>query len=427
LQVPDEILDTYNLRPLIHNGYLYVEIAKGMYGLPQAGKIANDLLAKRLARKGYYQCRHTPGLWKYAYRPIQFSLVVNDFSVEYVGKEHADHLHTAITDHYDCSVDWTGSLYCGITLAWDYTNCTLDISMPGYVAAALHHYHHDPPSHRQDSPHPAAPKQYCVRIQLIEPVDTSPILDEAQRCVIQQIIGTFLYCARDVDPTMNVALSSLSSKQSKATTLTQARINQFLDYAATHPDATIQFYASDMQLKIHSDAGYLNEPKARSRTGGHFYLGNQLPTPDVHNRAVLNPTGIPKHVVGTASEAELGSIFVMSKEGIPIRTTLEELGWLQTATTITTDNSTAAGVSNNAVKQTRSKSMDMRFYWIQDRIDQNQYIVIWAPGSTNKADYYTKHHTPSHHRRMRPIYLFSQSHPITHAALFTFRSTARVC
>jgi hypothetical protein len=63
-----------------------------MYGLPQAGIIAQELLAKRLKEHGYSQSKTTPGLWKHKWQPIIFSLVVNNCGVKYVGKEHAQHL-----------------------------------------------------------------------------------------------------------------------------------------------------------------------------------------------------------------------------------------------------------------------------------------------------------------------------------------------
>ena len=81
---------------LVHNDYVYIEILRGMYGLPQAGIIANQFLTARLAPHGYYQCRHKQGLLKHKWRPILFSLFVNDFGIKYVGKQHADHLIAAI-------------------------------------------------------------------------------------------------------------------------------------------------------------------------------------------------------------------------------------------------------------------------------------------------------------------------------------------
>ena len=91
-QIPQRIMALYKLAPLVHNGAVYVEIRKGMYGLPQARLSAQILFKKRLAREGYTQSSTCLGLWKHTWRPTTFSLIVDDFGVKYVGKEHADHL-----------------------------------------------------------------------------------------------------------------------------------------------------------------------------------------------------------------------------------------------------------------------------------------------------------------------------------------------
>ena len=72
--IPQEIIDRYNLMAIAHDGWVYMEIRKGMYGLPQAGKIANDLLTTRLAKHGYYPSKITPGLWHHERRPTKFTL-----------------------------------------------------------------------------------------------------------------------------------------------------------------------------------------------------------------------------------------------------------------------------------------------------------------------------------------------------------------
>lgn len=407
--IPDEIIQEYNLLPLVHNGYIYVRIDKGMYGLPQAGIIANKLLAKRLANHGYYQSPFTAGLWKHNHRPIQFALVVDDFGVDYTGKEHAIHLLEALQQHYECSTDWNGTLYCGVTLKWDYKNRTCDLSMPGYVQTALTRFDHPQPSRPQYAPFKANAPQFGTKIQLTDPIDDSPLLSKKQVKRIQSIIGTFLFYARAVDPTMSVALSALASLQSKATEQTNTAITQFLDYCATNPNATIRYQASDMQLKIHSDTGYLNEPKARSRVGGHFYLGNNNEDTGFHNGPILNPTGVLRHVVSSAAEAEVGGIFVNAKEGTVLRTILADMGWPQHATPLQTDNTTAHGIANDTIKQQRSRAMDMRFHWLRDRSDQGQFRIYWAPGAYNLADYFSKHHPPSHHQRMRSKFLLTNS------------------
>ena len=122
----------YTLDTNARDGFVFLEIQRAVWGLPQAGILANQLLRKRLKPHGYYECVNTPGLWQHATRPITFSLVVDDFGVKYVGKEHADHLISCLKQEtYKLTEDWAGDLYCGISLRWDYVRRTLDISMPG--------------------------------------------------------------------------------------------------------------------------------------------------------------------------------------------------------------------------------------------------------------------------------------------------------
>jgi hypothetical protein len=95
---PEEIIQKYNLNDMAVDGWVYIEIRKGMYGLKQAGLLSNQLLQTRLAPFGCYPARHTPGLWLHKARPISFNLVVNDFTVKCVGKQHAEYLGTAFCE-----------------------------------------------------------------------------------------------------------------------------------------------------------------------------------------------------------------------------------------------------------------------------------------------------------------------------------------
>jgi hypothetical protein len=120
-----------------------------MYGLKQAGLLANKLLQTRLEPFGYYPARHTPGLWLHKTRPILFTLVVDDFAVKYVGNQHTEHLGNALLQAYELTTDWSATVYSGMTLKWDYDKRTCDISMPGYVSNVLSKFQHDSPKHPQ--------------------------------------------------------------------------------------------------------------------------------------------------------------------------------------------------------------------------------------------------------------------------------------
>jgi hypothetical protein len=157
---PKWIEQQYKLDEHAQNGFVYLRMERAVWGLPQAGILANKLLRKQLAPHGYYECINTPGLWRHEWRPITFTLVVDDFGVKYLGKEHADHLVASLKMKYKLVEDWAGDLYCGIKLHWDYDARTLDISMPGYVRRQLLKYKHVTSSRPQHCPHSPEPKKY---------------------------------------------------------------------------------------------------------------------------------------------------------------------------------------------------------------------------------------------------------------------------
>jgi hypothetical protein len=188
---------------------------------------------------------------------------------------------------------------------------------------------------------------------------------------------------------------------------------QLLNYCATHPEATVRYKRSNMILHVTSDASYLSASEARSRVGGYFFMSDDIgpdnPKPDepappfngpIHINSLIMPA-----VMSSAAEAELGAIFYNAKDACAFRTTLQDLGYPQPATPIQVDNACAVGLANDTIKQKRSKAIDMRFYWVKDRVKANQFLVYWKRGAENDADYFTKHHPPSVHRIKRSRYL----------------------
>jgi hypothetical protein len=215
---PQWIIEQYVLNKQVHRGFIYLEMRCAVWGLPQAGILANKLLHHRLLPHGYFECSNMPGLWKHKTQPFACTLVVNDFGVKYVGKEHIDHLIVCIKDKYELTKDWTGNLYCGIKLAWDYDARTLNISMPGYICKTLLKYKHRMQTHPQHFPYAPAPKQYGAAAQSPLPVNISPKLAPDEIKEIQRVIGSILYYAQAVDITVLMALSLIAIEQSKGTT-----------------------------------------------------------------------------------------------------------------------------------------------------------------------------------------------------------------
>jgi hypothetical protein len=349
---PQSIIDQYALNDKAHIVLVLVEISKGMYGLPQAGILTFNQLKTHLATHDYAPCTHPPGLWTHSTRDIMFSLVVDDFGIKYTNRDDAIHLLTALEEMYTVTTDWAGSLYLATTLTWDYIHSTVDISMPGYVAKALEHFQHTPTRRPRHSPQIWSKPVYGTHPQLTSPVDDTALLPQSALTRIQEITGTLLFYDRAIDFTILVALGTITSNQSKGTHATAQALTQILNYAATHPDATFRYTASDMYLHIHIDASYLSEAKARSRAGGTFFLSSRPPdpaatpspttTPPPYNGAIHTISYIMRNVMASATEAELGAIFQNARNCVPqcMRR------WHRQ--------------SNS--KKSRSKAIDMRFY-----------------------------------------------------------------
>ena len=247
--------------------------------------------------------------------------------------DHKDHIIQALKKLYTISINWTGSLYCGLTINWGYDKSICDISMPAYIQEVLHKFHHPAPSRPQDAPHAWNQPVYISAVQYANQPNDSPLLPSKYINLVQQIIGTLLYYTITVEPTMLVATSDIASQQSKATQTTRDATVWLLNYAASHPNSTIQYSASDMVLHLHSDASYLSEPGACSRVGGNYFLGNQSTDP-TKTPLTDSPINSPIHtvpkilhnVMASAAESKIGATLHNGQEAVPIRTTLQELG-----------------------------------------------------------------------------------------------------
>ncbi len=193
MDIPEEIITQYKPRDIaIADGYVYCEISKAIYGLPQSGIITQQLLEKCLTKVGYTQSKIIPGLWKHQTRPIIFCLVVYNFCHKYTRKEDIHHLLDTLQKEYKVTEDWRGQKYLGLTIEWDYDNRKAHLWMPGYIKKALLHFKHEKPEKIQNSPHPHTIPNHGSLIQYAADKDNSPKLDKDDTKYIQQVVGMLL-------------------------------------------------------------------------------------------------------------------------------------------------------------------------------------------------------------------------------------------
>jgi len=156
-------------------------------------------------------------------------------------------------------------------------------------------------------------------------------------------------------------LGTLATQHANPTRNTMKKIEKFLDYAATHPDAAVTYHASYMVLAGNSNASYLSKSNAQSRAGRHFFMASNVETPP-NNGVVFAISQIIKAVRSLAAEAEVGAFYINCRKAVPARHVLEFMDHPQLPTPMQTNNTTALGVVTKIMK--KLKLMDMKYHWL---------------------------------------------------------------
>jgi hypothetical protein len=175
------------------------------------------------------------GLWKHETCPVLLLLVVDDFCIKYIGRDNAEHPMASIKKKYAISSNWTGSAYRGLKLDWDYTNGTVDLSMPGCIKAALHKCQHPSPTRPEHAPHQLNPPVYGAKTHYVEDKQDIPALSPKDVSCLRQLGGTLLYYARAVDPMLIMPVNVLDSEHTGATAATAKKNIKLLNYCTMNP------------------------------------------------------------------------------------------------------------------------------------------------------------------------------------------------
>jgi len=392
------IMDKYKLHQFIHDGAVLFEVVKSLYGLPHAGKISQDSLITHLAAHGYHQTT-TTCLFRHESNGVTFTLVVDDFGVKFANKKAAQHLIDCLTLRYPLTVNWNATKYLGLTLRFDKVKRLVGLSIPGYINKLLQRF---PPPNTAGANSPAIyiPPTYGSKVQ-VPLVDSSPPLSASEITEIQAICGALLYYCIAVDPTGYPAVTALASEQSHATVNTRLAANRLLAYFHKFPNNELILKACNMRLHQQADGSYLSRTGSRSVAGGISYLGNNDPT-EINGAIHVMSTIIPT-IMSSVGETEYVACFLTGQHGAGFRQVLADLGYPQPATYILTDNECAEGIANNTIKPKRTKSIEMQYHWIRDRVARKQFIVAWRPGAHNLADFFTKALSVKDHQTFLPL------------------------
>ncbi len=388
--VPQDIIKHYGLFNKVLNGHVYIEIHKGVYGLLQAGILANKLLKNHLSKHRYYEQPHTSGLWRHESCQIWFNLVVEYFGIKYIGKDNLQHLYDALwKEIYDIVEDRTNKLYYGVESTWN-GNTKMDTSTfpcpntswnKSLVMPTSHLTNH---SNVPSCPTPSHMEKTIKYLRL--PMTVLSLMMPVRKTSNKLLVVTFTMQGPLIwQYSWHYRTSPLNKPLPLRTPRNKTNNS---DYMWTHPDAKICYPTSDMILNAYSNASYLSAPCARSHAGGYFFLGT-LTIDD--NPIKLNVTihitcTILKLFSTSTTKAELGALFPNAQEAKVLWLILNKLGHPQPPTPIHINNTTTVGILNNTIKQQPSRVMEMRYFWLLDGKAHKYFKFYHQTGQENLGD-----------------------------------------
>ena len=383
----DTILDEYHLRHFIHNGQILLKFLKTIPGLPNAGILSKQRVDKIFAARGYIEDELVPCVYSHANNTL-FVLVVDDMAIKYHGHAARQHLLDTLTDAgYGLTLNDKGTKFVGLTVNYQRSAGKLTISMPDYAEKVLKRF-----SHRNiqpcESPLLYDPPNYGAQSQRALD-DTSDTLSDAANKEGQEIVGCGLWYARMIDSPTLTAISTIATELADKHTSIEPKLDRYLGYLMQYPTSQICFQASDRQYIVFGDVSHNSVTRGRSRAGGYGFYG-WVGDPQRLNGAVFTMSCILDVVTASAAEGEYGAAYMVARHSVWMRAISNALRHPQGSTTIWCDNTVAVGLANDTLKIGRTKSIDLRFHWLRDRIRQEQFTITWVKSEENIADFFTK-------------------------------------
>ena len=407
--LPEQTIIKYDLRSLATpNGTVYARVNKGMYGHPLAGRDSYDAVNELLTTNGYDNSLTTPCIYHNADYSITLVLIVDDFAIAYDTESALESFLSVIRSKYKFKLDYCkpeGNYFSGLHIRHGETNGRRYAAISGdeHIASILKRFGGEGLT-GAITPNKFKRIEYGKQSQILEEKPHYEELDEAAIKREQQILGSALWVAKnfayDSFPAVTAASRLPNTKEKSAAT------QQILRYYSSHPNPTLILWASDMQLSIVSDVSYASEADASSIAGGVFSLRNaEDPIGECQAVTEVRSDKI-KIVCPSVVDGEYIAIFKNGIRGLYHIQILEALGWPQKTVRIETDNECAVGIANNKMLIKKTRTINTKFHWTRQQVEEGRYAVVWGAGKHNLANFFTKGVPKEEFLQVRPKLVF---------------------
>jgi hypothetical protein len=392
-------------------GRLMLQLVKSIYGMRQAGFIAQRNLIELLKKHGYKESGYD-SIFTSEDGKVIFLTHTDDFAIGYEEEIGVEKLKTILTEAgYKLVIDKEAKNFCGFQVKYDrdakIPSITLSVEKTLEKALARFGFSLGDKQKTKTTPYPTAITQdnrnYDPREQA---ADASRMLDEKELTLLQEMIGVLRYIAMAVYGHLELCIAKIAASMAEprlAMLEAAKRIFQYLANPANR-NRCLRYERSDMQLRAVSDASYGTETRFRSRTGGFIYLGRNDDEEWI-NAPIEIICSVQQNVCTCTVEAEYVALFDIGTRLIYLKELIQGMGYTQQTIEIECDNQGAVGIATLTKNNRKMRHIAMRYHWTREQVLQKVFDIIWRTGKNNKADYATKYlRTRDEYFRGRDIY-----------------------
>lgn len=352
-------------------------LRKGAYGLHSSSQGWNKEADKQLRKLGFIPCRSDPCCYVMVEADgsrCYLLLYVDDILVAHQDHAVASRVKEAIKNVWECKDNGEVTEFLGIRVVRDRACRQIHLSQERLMMETL-----EAAGMLEAN---AVKSPYDVSVSLQPGTDSDEYLTAELGTLYQQVIGMLLYIARNTRYDLLPCVSMLGSFASKPTTDHLTALKRLLRYCVGTSRHGITLGGREpLELRIHADASYAGADQRRSRSGVVSELGG----------GITSAISIKEKTVAMSTcEAEIMALTQGVKEAMWLKALLEELGFPQSCTVVKQDNTAAIAWAGGHSAHQRSKHIDVRHYFVRDKVEDGSIRLEYCPTKEMLADLMTK-------------------------------------
>ena len=367
------------------DGCLYLILEKSIYGLVEAAKMWNEEIVEQLKKLGFQQNPYDPGLFFgiFADHFMIINLHVDDMRVE-ADKGITGSLG-ACTQLFESleKIYGKGEIKFKYGKKLEFLGCWIDKSVPGETRVTQPGLIKEILATGWEGPVMGYSK-YPAEKHLFSVDEGSPALNETEGKQFLSMVMKLSFLAQRSRPDLLTATASLTTKASKPTEQDKERLLHLLRYLNGSKEKGLCLRpGKSLDIKLYVDASFAEEPKRVSRTGFYMTMGESA--------LIIARSVKQKLVTRSTMESEIVAIDDSSSVVMLVENTATIMGIPLGPVIIYEDNqSTITAIKNGTTSAERTRHIDVKYFWLHDKIKSGKMILRYIKSEENIADYFTK-------------------------------------